>query len=60
VGTKFSEWAQEQKARETPAQAGLRRRFEVVFQESSGHVKISRIPGWARARIRYAVTRGRR
>ena len=31
MGTKFSEWAEEQKAKETPAQAELRRRFEVAF-----------------------------
>lgn len=31
MGTKFSEWAEEQKAKETPAQAELRRRFEAGF-----------------------------
>jgi len=31
MGTKFSEWAEEQKANETPAQAELRRRFGAGF-----------------------------
>ena len=31
MGTKFTEWAEEQKANETPAQAELRRRFEAGF-----------------------------
>jgi hypothetical protein len=31
MGTKFSEWAEEQKANETPAQAELRRRFAAGF-----------------------------
>lgn len=31
MGTKFSEWVEEQKAKETPAQAELRRRFEAGF-----------------------------
>jgi XRE family transcriptional regulator, regulator of sulfur utilization len=31
MGTKFSEWAEVQKANETPAQAELRRRFEAGF-----------------------------
>ncbi|MGH3217916.1 MAG: helix-turn-helix domain-containing protein [Streptosporangiaceae bacterium] len=31
MGTKFSDWAEVQKAQETPAQAELRRRFEAGF-----------------------------
>jgi XRE family transcriptional regulator, regulator of sulfur utilization len=31
MGTKFSEWAEGQKANETPAQAELRRRFAAGF-----------------------------
>jgi ribosome-binding protein aMBF1 (putative translation factor) len=31
MGTKFSEWAEGQKANEAPAQAELRRRFEAGF-----------------------------
>jgi XRE family transcriptional regulator, regulator of sulfur utilization len=31
MGTEFSEWAEGQKANETPAQAELRRRFEAGF-----------------------------
>lgn len=32
MGMKFSEWAEEQKANETPAQAELRRRFAAAYK----------------------------
>jgi hypothetical protein len=57
-GTPFSEWAQEQEAKETPAQAELRRRFEAEFlnrHEISvrGHGTI-----WGTACIEIACTCG--